>query len=214
MSTQNGDAPTLDDVRDALERDGRQPILLYVEARKKAPAYEGWQKVTYAQTQTPYYQSCLQQHPNTGVLLGVDDLCTIDCDAGFMFAEMIALNPSFSATSGTQASVCTTKGGVGEITARTTTATRSISINGRRGRVQVRRSSHSSSSRVSRPNSKQRKQQSQTQTRQRPPGNRNSCCPRALSLSLTLQTKQPFRAGLRLRALRSRHLPECRQNKK
>jgi hypothetical protein len=99
MTSQNGDSPTLDDVRTTLERDGRHPILLYVEARKKAPVYEGWQKFTYEQTQTPFYQKCLQQYSNTGILLGVsDDLCTIDCDTEMMFAELVDLNPSFAST--------------------------------------------------------------------------------------------------------------------
>src|SRR6516225_2041563 len=103
MSTQNGEAPTLDDVRDALERDGRQPVLIYIEKGSKAPAYKGWNTLTYAQTQTPLYQKCLCQYANTAVLLGGhDNLCTIDCDTEGMFAEMIDLNPSFASTLITQ----------------------------------------------------------------------------------------------------------------
>src|SRR5271163_3676032 len=99
MSTTNGDSPTLDDVRNTLERDGKHPILLYVEARKKAPLYEGWQKLSYEQTQTPAYQKFLQQYPNTGVLLGVsDDLCTIDCDTDPLLFRLTHSNPIFATT--------------------------------------------------------------------------------------------------------------------
>jgi CHC2-type zinc finger protein len=99
MTNQNGDFPTLDDVRDVLERDGRQPVLIYIEQGSKAPAYKGWNTLTYAQTQTPLYQSCLNRFCNTAVLLGgYDNICTIDCDTETMFAETLSLNPAFAST--------------------------------------------------------------------------------------------------------------------
>ena len=99
MASQNSDSPTLDDVRAALERDGRQPVLIYIEKGSKAPAYKGWNTLTYAQTQTLPYQKCLYQFSNTAVLLGGhDNLCTIDCDTESMFAETLSLNPAFASS--------------------------------------------------------------------------------------------------------------------
>jgi hypothetical protein len=99
----NGDTPSLDDVRAILERGGKQPVLLYIEKGKKGPVYKNWQNIRYPQTQTPLYQKCLQQYSNTGVLLGVsDNLCALDCDTEIMFAETIALNPSFASSLITQ----------------------------------------------------------------------------------------------------------------
>src|SRR6516162_6391343 len=94
----NGDTPSLDDVRAILERDGKQPVLLYIEKGKKGPVYKNWQNIRYPQTQTPLYQKCLQEYSNTGVLLGgiSDNLCPLDCDTEIMFAETIALNPSLA----------------------------------------------------------------------------------------------------------------------
>jgi hypothetical protein len=99
MASQNGDCPTLDDVRNVLERDGRQPVLIYIDKGSKAPAYTGWSKLTYAQTQTLLYQSYLNQFSNTAVLLGGrDNLCTIDCDTEAMLSETLSLNPAFVST--------------------------------------------------------------------------------------------------------------------
>jgi hypothetical protein len=76
----NGESPSLDDVRALLQRNGKRPVLLYIPAREKGPRYPGWQDVTFEQTQSVKYQRLLIAHPNTGVLLGIDNLCTIDCD--------------------------------------------------------------------------------------------------------------------------------------
>lgn len=95
----NGDSPTLDDVRSVLERDGKHPVLLYVDAGSKRPLYSDWEKTTYEQTQVPSYQRFLERYSNTGVLLGVtDDLCAIDCDTELFLAEMISLNPALAST--------------------------------------------------------------------------------------------------------------------
>jgi hypothetical protein len=95
----NGDSPTLDDVRSVLERDGKHPVLLYIDKGLKWPLYTNWEKTTYEQTQAPSYQRFLERHSNTGVLLGVsDNLCAIDCDTESFLAEMILLNPSLAST--------------------------------------------------------------------------------------------------------------------
>jgi hypothetical protein len=70
----NGQSPSLADVTALLQRDGKHPVLLYIPAREKGPRFGGWQNLTYEQTQNIKYQRLLQEHPNTGVLLGVDDL--------------------------------------------------------------------------------------------------------------------------------------------
>jgi hypothetical protein len=91
--------PTLDDVRSVLDRDGKNPVLLYVDKGKKFPSFTGWEKVTYEQTQTPLYQSYLQRFSNTGVLLGgSDSLCAFDCDTESMVAGFIELNPGLAST--------------------------------------------------------------------------------------------------------------------
>jgi hypothetical protein len=95
---QNGNPPSLDDVRALLQRNGKRPVLLYIEARQKGPRYEGWQDVTFEQTQTIKYQRLLLAHPNTGVLLGVDNLCTIDCDTDAFLDALLALCPALSRT--------------------------------------------------------------------------------------------------------------------
>jgi Bifunctional DNA primase/polymerase, N-terminal len=95
----NGDSPTLDDVRAVLEREGRRPILLYVDKGLKRPLYTDWEKTSYEQTQTPSYRRFLERHSNTGVLLGEDDnLVTIDCDTELFMAEIIQLNPALAST--------------------------------------------------------------------------------------------------------------------
>jgi len=94
---QNG-SPTLQDVRALLERDGHKPVLLYIQAKEKGPHYAGWQNITYEQTQNIKYQRLLHEHPNTGVLLGVDDLCQIDCDTGPFLNAMLESNPVFTTT--------------------------------------------------------------------------------------------------------------------
>jgi hypothetical protein len=94
---QNG-SPSLQDVRALLERDGHKPVLLYIPAKEKGPHYPGWQNITYEQTQSLKYQRLLQEHPNTGVLLGVDDLCQIDCDTDPFLDAMLESNLVFTRT--------------------------------------------------------------------------------------------------------------------
>jgi hypothetical protein len=97
--TFNGGPPTLKDVRTVLERDGKHPVLLYIDEGSKRPLYTGWEKTSYEQTQSASYQRFLERHSNTGVLLGVaDDLCTIDADTESFMAEMIQLNPALAST--------------------------------------------------------------------------------------------------------------------
>jgi hypothetical protein len=99
MSYQNGDTPSLDDVRDVLERDGKQPVLIYIGRGSKIPSYKGWRELTYAQTQTTIYQRDLHHYSNTAVVLGgVDNLCSIDCDTELMLDEMLRLNPAFASS--------------------------------------------------------------------------------------------------------------------
>jgi len=98
-SSYNGDTPTLDDVRSVLERDGRHPVLLYIEKGSKKPFYSNWEKTTYEKTQTPSYRRFLERHSNTGVVLGGgDNLCAIDCDTESLMGAMIELNPALAST--------------------------------------------------------------------------------------------------------------------
>src|SRR5260370_31287769 len=91
--------PTLKDVRATLERDNRHPVLLYIDKGKKGPTYQGWENITYEQTQTPSYKSFLERYSNTGVLLGgADNLCTLDCDTEIFLAESLQLNPGLAST--------------------------------------------------------------------------------------------------------------------
>jgi hypothetical protein len=91
--------PTLQDVRATLDRDGKRPVLLYIDKGKKGPTYKNWEKTTYEQTQTLIYQSFLERYSNTGVLLGgTDNLCTLDCDTEVFLAESAQLNPCLAST--------------------------------------------------------------------------------------------------------------------
>src|SRR5262249_29985402 len=94
----NGESPSLADVRALLQRDGHKPVLLYIRAREKGPYYPGWQDVTYEQTQILKYQRLLAAHPNTGVLLGVENLCTIDCDTEAFRIALLKLCPQLNNT--------------------------------------------------------------------------------------------------------------------
>jgi hypothetical protein len=115
----NGDSPTLDDVRSVLERDGRRPILLYVDKGLKRPLYTGWEKTSYEQTQSPSYQRFLERHSNTGVLLGVtDDLCAIDCDTESFFADFIQLNAGLASTLISVGEVVVSFGSISTVLAR------------------------------------------------------------------------------------------------
>src|SRR5262245_16292635 len=78
---------------------GKRPVLLYIRARLKYPQIPGWQKVTYAKTQTELYQGALRTHANTGVLLGGEDnLCALDCDTETFQLAFCELNPWASET--------------------------------------------------------------------------------------------------------------------
>jgi hypothetical protein len=95
----NGDSPSLADVRALLERDGKRPVLLYIEKGQKRPPNKNWQETTYEETQESYYQNYLEKFPNTGVLLGgPDNLCSIDCDTELFMAAFIEINPCFAST--------------------------------------------------------------------------------------------------------------------
>jgi hypothetical protein len=93
------DNPTLEDVKAILgEGNGHHPILTYVQEREKHPRLRGWQKVNYQQSQARHYQVLLRQHANTGVLLGNENLCTIDCDTDLLMSELIRLDPVLAET--------------------------------------------------------------------------------------------------------------------
>ena len=95
----NGGTPNLSDLRNVLERDGKQPVFLYINGGLKFPTYTDWEKTSYQQTQSLAYRKLLEQHPNTGVLLGGNDnLCTIDCDTEMFMAAMLELNPALAST--------------------------------------------------------------------------------------------------------------------
>ena len=96
---QNGVTPTLEEVRDVLTRDGKRPVLLYIDKGKKGPTYDEWAKTTYEETLTSSYQNLLESYSASGILLGVtDDLCAIDCDTEAFMDEMIRLNPCLAST--------------------------------------------------------------------------------------------------------------------
>src|ERR1700730_6509043 len=76
----NGSYPSLADAKSLLERDGKHPVFLHINARKKGPEWTGWAKITHAETLSPDYQRLLCSKPNTGILLGEpsDNLCAFD----------------------------------------------------------------------------------------------------------------------------------------
>jgi hypothetical protein len=94
--------PTLDDVRNLLERDGRHPVFLSIGEKEKGPKWEGWTTIAYAETLAPAYQARLRSKPNTGILLGApsDDLCAIDLDTEPALEAFIEQNPAFATTLG------------------------------------------------------------------------------------------------------------------
>jgi putative DNA primase/helicase len=97
---QNGDAPSLDDVRAVLSRNGKHAVLLPIRAGEKGPRDPGWQNLTFAQTQNLGYQSRLAAAANTGVVLGEKscDLCSIDCDTDAFVAALLAVCPQLGDT--------------------------------------------------------------------------------------------------------------------
>jgi hypothetical protein len=69
-------------------------VLIPILPFQKAPSIKGWQKIGFSETQTPEYQADLQNHLNTGVLLGSPSghLCAIDVDSDEALAEFRRLN--------------------------------------------------------------------------------------------------------------------------
>jgi hypothetical protein len=63
----------------------------------KVPLDEDWPNTLFESTQNPLYQTKLEAHSGTGVLLGEpsDQLVAIDCDSAAMVKEMHELNPLF-----------------------------------------------------------------------------------------------------------------------
>src|SRR5271166_4324193 len=93
-------APTLDDLRSLLERDGKHPVLLPIRSGSKACTLEGWSKITYAATREKKYQDDLRRYRNTGVLLGApgDGLCSLDLDIDELVDPYLDLHPAFRQT--------------------------------------------------------------------------------------------------------------------
>jgi hypothetical protein len=100
MNQTNGNAPTLEDTKNLLERDGRRPVFLHIAAKKKGPTWKGWTKITHPETLSGGYQALLRSRPNTGILLGApsDNLCAIDLDTETALHAFLALNPAFQTT--------------------------------------------------------------------------------------------------------------------
>jgi hypothetical protein len=90
--------PLVGDVYKLLGRDGKHPVLLHINGKEKGPKWLGWQKISYGETMESRYQKLLHQKANTGVRLGDDDLCTIDCDTDPFLQEMFRLNPKLRET--------------------------------------------------------------------------------------------------------------------
>ncbi|MEO7098033.1 MAG: bifunctional DNA primase/polymerase [Luteolibacter sp.] len=74
---------------------GVRAVLLPIRAKSKAPAVSSWQKLTFEDTQSDWYQSLLQRAPAIAVLLGdaSEGLCSIDCDSDDYLGEFLELNP-------------------------------------------------------------------------------------------------------------------------
>ena len=98
--TQDGEHPTLEDVKTLLERDGRRPVLLHIEAKQKGPTWKGWQEMQYSDTLNSKYHALLESKENTGILLGEPsgNLCAIDADTDAFAKAFVALNPAFIET--------------------------------------------------------------------------------------------------------------------
>ena len=96
----NGSYPSLADAKSLLERDGKHPVFLHINARKKGPEWTGWAKITHAETLSPDYQRLLCSKPNTGILLGEpsDNLCAFDFDTEAGRAAFLQINASFQTT--------------------------------------------------------------------------------------------------------------------
>jgi hypothetical protein len=93
----NGHATTLPEVWDLLIRDGRNAVLLPIPGREKGPHFNEWQRTTFEKTQAPEYIELLQNHPNTGVLLGSpsNDLCSWDWDTPQALEDFTRANPIY-----------------------------------------------------------------------------------------------------------------------
>jgi Bifunctional DNA primase/polymerase, N-terminal len=90
--------PTLIDVRSVLERNGKHPVLIPVEASTKKPIHREWQKTTYEQSQSEFHQAALRAH-NVGVVLGQrDNLCALDLDTEAAFNALLNINGTLAGT--------------------------------------------------------------------------------------------------------------------
>jgi hypothetical protein len=96
----NGTSPTLADIRGLLERDGKHPVLLHIDARQKGPHWKGWTRISYEETLAEDYQAKLARCANTGILLGgaSNDLCAVDCDTDAFRDAFLDCNPRFKET--------------------------------------------------------------------------------------------------------------------
>ena len=75
-------------------------VLLPLPRGKKAPSLNGWQKTTFAQTQTPAYRAALlraiERGGNIGVLCGPASagLCPVDIDDDAEIEPFLSSNPA------------------------------------------------------------------------------------------------------------------------
>jgi hypothetical protein len=80
---------------------GNRAILLPIPLGIKAPAFHGWQQVTFADTQVPAYQrrlqDCISAGGNIGILLG-NTLAAIDFDTDTAMTTFLDANPAFANT--------------------------------------------------------------------------------------------------------------------
>lgn len=74
---------------------GNDVVLLPIPSGKKGPVLRGWQTLTVDQTNVAEFRSKLENHGNTGVLLGKasGDLCSIDIDSDDDLEAFLELNP-------------------------------------------------------------------------------------------------------------------------
>jgi phage/plasmid-associated DNA primase len=84
---------------------GSREVFIPIPRGKKRPPDEGWQKITFADTQDPEYQRRLAFHveqANVGVRQG-EDLQSIDLDDDQLVEPFLAQNPFLRATTMTKA---------------------------------------------------------------------------------------------------------------
>jgi len=75
-------------------------VLLPIPQGWKRPKLASWASITFDAMQNPSYRRSLNEHTNTGVLLGrpSENLCAIDADSDEAADLFLALNPSFKKT--------------------------------------------------------------------------------------------------------------------